>query len=246
MGVRARCCGRRMNQTTTTSAILIVDDDPDLTNTLAQQLQAAGYRPLVAHTGEDGVALALAATPDLVLLDIMLPGVGGLAVCRQLRSHSDVPILFLTALDDIDSVVAGLEAGGDDYLVKPYQMAELLARIMAHLRRRQWDKSSQRRLIFGNGELIINLDSRQVLVHNQEVSLTPREFDLLAMLARNAGRVLTTTELLLQAWGGTPHDPKDNIKPYIHYLRKKIEADPAAPRWIVTARGVGYRFVDPI
>ncbi len=227
-----------------TSTILIVDDDPDLTTTLVHQLQAAGYRTLTAHTGEDGITLALAAGPDLLLLDIMLPGLGGLAVCRRVRLHSDAPILFLTALDDIDSVVTGLEAGGDDYLVKPYQTAELLARIMAHLRRRRRDKHSQR-LVFGNGDLIIDFDSRQVLVDQQEVSLTPREFELLAMLARNAGRVLTTTDLILKAWGGTPYDPKDNIKPYIHYLRKKIERDPAAPRWIVTARGVGYRFVDP-
>lgn len=223
--------------------ILVVDDDVALTQTLAGRLRLAGYQTLAAHTAEDGLALMLSAEPDLILLDIMMPGMGGLALCRKIRERSDAPIVFLTALGDIESVVSGLEAGGDDYLVKPYQEPELLARIKAHLRRRQRNRTSPT-LVFGNGRLIIDLAARRVEAQGQEVGLTPREFDLLAMLAQNAGRVLTTSELILKAWGGTLYDPTDNIKPYIHYLRKKLEDDPAAPRWIVTARGVGYRFVD--
>ncbi len=223
--------------------ILVVDDDVALTQTVAAQLLEARYQVLAANTAEDGLILAFSAEPDLILLDIMMPNMGGLALCRKIRERSEAPILFLTALGDIESVVSGLEAGGDDYMVKPYQEAELLARIKAHMRRRSSNKSAQT-LVFGNGHLIIDLASRQVTLQGREVSLTPREFDLLAMLAQNAGRVLTTSELILKAWGGTLYDPTDNIKPYIHYLRKKLEDDPAAPRWIVTARGVGYRFVD--
>ncbi len=225
------------------TTILVVDDDLPLAETIVQLLEDEGYQPLVAHTAEDGLKLAIAAEPDLALLDIMIPDMGGLSVCQRIRERSDIPIIFLTALGDVDSVVHGLSVGADDYIIKPYQSEVLLARIKAQLRRIQRDTPHQpTRLIFGDGELLIDLPARYVEVNGQEVELTPREFDLLAVLVENAGRVITTTELIQTAWGAKFRDATDNIKPYIHYLRKKIETDPAAPRWILTARGVGYRF----
>ena len=225
------------------SQILVVDDDVSLVETIMQLLQDDGHQVLVAHTAEDGLKMAVSAEPDLILLDIMIPAMGGLEVCRRIRERSNVPIIFLTALGDVDSVVHGLNVGADDYLVKPYQPPELLARITAHIRRVQREAPvSPTTLTFSDGDFLIDLKSRRVEVYGESVDLTPREYDLLATLAQNAGRVITTTELIQTAWGPKFRDATDNIKPYIHYLRKKVEADPAAPRWIMTARGVGYRF----
>ena len=225
--------------------ILVVDDDIPLAETMTQLLQDDGHQVLVAHTAEDGLKMALSAEPDLALLDIMIPAMGGLEVCRRIRERSNMPVIFLTALGDVDSVVHGLNVGADDYLVKPYQPPELLARINAHLRRVQRDiPAAPSTLTFGNGDFVIDTKSRRVEVNGKLVDLTPREYDLLETLAQNAGRVITTTELIQTAWGPKFRDATDNIKPYIHYLRKKVETDPAAPRWILTARGVGYRFND--
>ena len=225
------------------SQILVVDDDVSLVETIMQLLQDDGYQVLVAHTAEDGLKMAVSAEPDLILLDIMIPAMGGLEVCRRMRERSNVPIIFLTALGDVDSVVHGLNVGADDYLVKPYKPPELLARITAHIRRVQREApASPTTLTFSDGDFIIDLKARRVEVYGESVDLTPREYDLLATLAQNAGRVITTTELIQTAWGPKFRDATDNIKPYIHYLRKKVEADSAAPRWIMTARGVGYRF----
>ncbi|MGB1252467.1 MAG: response regulator transcription factor [Candidatus Promineifilaceae bacterium] len=225
--------------------VLVVDDDVSLTETVVQLLEDDGHQMLVAHTAEDGVKLAISAEPDLVLLDIMIPTMGGLEACQRIRERSNIPIIFLTALGDVDSVVHGLSVGADDYLVKPYQPPELLARVMAHLRRGQREEpSAPNTLVFAGGDFRINLPSRQVNIYGKEIDLTPREFDLLATLVQNAGRVITTNELIQTAWGPKFRDATDNIKPYIHYLRKKIETDPARPHWILTARGVGYRFND--
>lgn len=223
--------------------ILVVDDDVRLTTTIEAILKEAGYAPLVAHTAEDGLRLAINREPDLALLDVMMPNMGGWELCRRLRDFSDMPIVFLTALSDVQDIVRGLELGADDYLVKPFKRPELLARIKAHLRRMPENKVPAE-LLFGEGELVIDLMKRGVSVRGEVVELTPREFDLLATLARHAGRVLTKEELLRQAWGLEDKDAQDNLKPYIHYLRKKIEQDSTSPRWILTARGVGYRFAD--
>lgn len=227
------------------SKILVVDDDVSLTDTIVQLLEENGLDPLVAHTAEDGLSLAMSAKPDLALLDIMIPTMGGLELCQRIRVSSSMPIIFLTALGETEQIVHGLGVGADDYLVKPYEPAVLLARVKAHLRRTQRVETTlPTRYEFGHGDLVIDIPSRRVLVEGVDVEMTPREFDLLAVLVRNAGRVITTTELIQTAWGARFRDATDNIKPYIHYLRKKIEKDPASPRWILTARGVGYRFMD--
>lgn len=224
--------------------ILVVDDDVVLTKTLEKILKDAQYTPLVAYTAEDGVRLAMSQPIDLILLDVMVPTMGGWEACRQIRLFSNQPIVFLTALGNVENVVYGLEMGADDYLVKPVDHAEFLARIYAHLRRMKKTSPALGRLEFGHGELIIDLATHLVVVQGKEVELTPREFDMLAVLVANAGRVITTSELVKQAWNMHDKGALDNAKPYIHYLRKKIEVDPAEPRWILTVRGIGYRFVD--
>lgn len=227
------------------SKILVVDDDISLAETITQLLQDDGHQVLMAHTAEDGLKMAVSAEPNLALLDIMIPAMGGLEVCRRIRERSNMPIIFLTALGDVDSVVHGLNVGADDYLVKPYQPPELLARINAHIRRAQREApSAPSTLSFSNGAFVIDMPARRVEVDGKVIDLTPREYDLLETLAQNAGRVITTAELIQTAWGPKFRDATDNIKPYIHYLRKKVERDPASPRWIMTARGVGYRFND--
>lgn len=226
------------------SRILVVDDDIPLTITLASLLGDAGFIVDTAHTAEDGLLLTRNLKPNLIILDIMVPVQGGLEICRQIRSFSDVPIVFLTALGDVNYVVRGLELGADDYIVKPFRSLELLARVKAHLRRAPEGDLEHPELIFGDGEIAIDRLARRVIVRGDETDLTPREYDLLVTLAESPGRVCTTGDLLRRAWGINEPEAGDNIKPYIHYLRKKIEEDPAAPRWILTVRGIGYRFAD--
>ncbi|PID86158.1 MAG: DNA-binding response regulator [Chloroflexi bacterium] len=221
--------------------ILVVDDDIPLTKSIIQILLAENYTPLAAYTAEDGVEIARQQNPDLALLDVMVPTMGGWEMCRRIRQFSDMPILFLTAMGSVENIVQGLEAGADDYMVKPFNSAELIARIMAHLRRTNAQSSSEEFLNFQEGNLIIDIPSRQVKVSGQEIKLTNREFQLLVVLAQNANKVVTTADLAVQAWQMNDQHGIDNIKPYIHYLRKKIEKDPAAPQWIHTIRGVGYR-----
>ena len=221
--------------------ILVVDDDIPLTKTIGQILRSADYIRLVAHTAEDGVNLARAKKPDLALLDIMVPTMGGWEMCRQIRSFSPMPIIFLTAMGSVENVVQGLEVGADDYIVKPFDSAEVLARIMALLRRITPPAPTAELFNFGNGDLIIDITAHQVTVNGDEKELTNREFELLVVLAKNAGTVVTTANLALEAWQLDDDQAIQNVKPYIHYLRKKIEADPASPRWIHTIRGVGYR-----
>ncbi len=224
--------------------ILLVDDDVPLSKAISRTLAAAGYQPLTAYTAEDGLQVALTQQPDLILLDIMIPTSGGWEVCRRIRElHGTIPIIFLTALGNTENVVYGFEAGADDYIIKPFEEAELLARVKAQLRRAQNSAPAQR-LVFGREEIVLDLRNRQVLVRGTAVDLTPREYELLVALATQAGRVIPSAELASRAWGMADSAGPDNLKPYIHYLRKKLELDPAAPRWIMTIRGVGYRFAE--
>jgi DNA-binding response OmpR family regulator len=226
------------------SRILIVDDDIALAKTIERILTDAGFGTILAYTAEEGLRSALSQRPDLVLLDVMVPQMGGWETCRRLRERSDIPIIFLTALAEVENVVRGLEMGADDYLVKPFKQLELVARVKAHLRRVQTTTRPSQKYVFGDGSLVVDLPAHRVKTNGREVELTPRESELLAALVGNAGRVVSTADLVWQAWGLKDVSAIDNIKPYIHYLRKKIEADPASPRWILTVRGVGYRFAD--
>jgi DNA-binding response OmpR family regulator len=226
-----------------THSILIVDDDVPLSKTIESILQTAGYQTLAAYTAEDGVSLARSQKPDLALLDVMIPAMGGWEMCRQIRAFTDMPIIFLTAMSSVENVVQGLETGADDYIVKPFDPAEMLARIMAHLRRAKPSANPDEHYNFGLGDLEIDVHSRSVRAYGKEITLTNREFQLLQTLAARAGKVITSSDLARSAWGMDDASAIDNIKPYIHYLRKKIEADPASPRWIQTVRGVGYRLL---
>ena len=223
--------------------ILVVDDDISLTKAIVQILTSADYIPLVAYTAEDGVALAQSKKPDLALLDVMVPTMGGWEMCREIRRFSDMPIIFLTAMGNVENVVQGLEVGADDYIVKPFDPAEVLARIMALLRRTTTQTNADDFFEFANGQLMIDMPAHQVTVNGEVKELTNREFDLLLVLAKNANKVVTTADLAMQAWQFEDEHAIHNVKPYIHYLRKKLEADPADPRWIRTIRGVGYRLL---
>ncbi len=221
--------------------VLVVDDEKTTVNLIAILLERRDFDVIKAYSAEEGLRMAYKHQPDIVLLDIMMPDMDGWEVCRRLREMSDVPILFLTARADIKDVVDGLNMGADDYIIKPYDNDELVARIRAHLRRAPRNDMSEE-LTFDNGDFRINFMNREVYVRNEIKHLTPKEFNLLGVLVRNAGRVVNRRELVTQAWGDEYSDAIDSLKLYIHYLRQKVEIDPTRPDYILTSRGVGYRF----
>jgi len=223
--------------------ILVIDDEDVTVSLITYVLEKKGYEVIKALRAEDGLRKAYRTHPDLILLDVMMPDMDGWEVCRRLRELSDVPIVFLTAKDDVKDVVKGLEMGADDYMVKPYENDELVARVRAHLRRAP-KASVAEELAFDAGNFRINFISREVRVRGTPVHLTPKEFNLLGVLARSAGRVITRSELVREAWGPEYGDAIDSLKLYIHYLRQKIEKDPQNPEYILTSRGVGYRFAN--
>ena len=223
--------------------ILVIDDEETTVQLIGILLERRGYEVIKALRAEDGLRKAYRSQPDLVLLDIMMPDMDGWEVCKRLRDMSDVPIVFLTARGEVRDVVRGLEMGADDYIVKPYDNEELVARVRAHLRRSPRPNMSEE-LVFNGGDFRINFMNREVRVRNEIKHLTPKEFSLLGVLVRNAGRVVTRAELVTEAWGEEYADAIDSLKLYIHYLRQKLEANPDRPEYIMTLRGVGYRFVD--
>ncbi len=223
--------------------ILVIDDEETTVQLISIVLERRGYEVIKAFRAEDGLRKAYRTHPDLVLLDIMMPNMDGWEVCRRLRELSDVPIIFLTARSEIRDVVKGLEMGADDYIVKPYDNDELVARVRAHLRRAPAPSVSEE-LVFDGGNFRINFLNREVRVNDDLVHLTPKEFKLLAVLVRNAGRVIPRTELVKEAWGPEYADATDSLKLYIHYLRQKVEPDPHNSAYILTSRGVGYRFAN--
>jgi len=222
--------------------ILIIDDDEKLTRLVQLFLGQHGYEVHTAASGLEGLQMAYDLHPDLVVLDIMMPGMDGWVVCNRLRDVSDVPIIMLTAKDGERNIVEGLESGADDYVVKPFSMSELLARIRALLRRASQDSRVEEMKVFDNGELVINFSKREIVVRGQSVNLTPTEFELLSCLVKNEGRVLPHTVLLRQVWGDEYVGETQYLKLYIRYLRQKIERDASNPEYILTEWGVGYRF----
>jgi two-component system KDP operon response regulator KdpE len=223
---------------------LIIDDDRDLSVMLEAQLKRMNYHIVVASSGREGLQKAYQVRPDLIVLDIMMPGMDGFEVCRRLRELSNVPIIMLTARSMKGDIVRGLETGADDYLTKPFSSAELDARIQALLRRsgNGNGRSRSRSSFYSNGHLSIDFDRRFVTVRGERIDLTPTEFKLLSCLVRNEGRVLPHRYLLTEVWGPDYADEVDYVKLYIRYLRLKIEDDPSDPAYIQTEWGVGYRF----
>lgn len=222
--------------------VLVVDDEEPMLRFIETLLVRKGFEVVKAYTGEDALRKAYKHQPDAVLLDVYIPGMDGWEICRRLREMSDVPILFLSSHNDVNDVVRALESGADDYIVKPFDNEELVARIRAHLRRAP-RAPSQEELVFNDGDFRVNFLNREVYVRNTLCHLTPKEFNLLGVLVRNAGRVVTRDELVRLAWGEEYSDAVESLKLYIHYLRQKLEVDPDRPTYIITSRGVGYRFM---
>ncbi len=224
--------------------ILAIDDDKGLLRLVSMALKAHGFQVEAAGSGEVGLELFNQSPADLVILDVMMPeGMDGHSVCRELRKHSTVPILFLTAMGQINDRVEGLMLGADDYIVKPFNIQELIARIEAILRRaRMPQKAPPNILRFVQGALIINRETFQVFVDGDEVKLTPTEYELLLYLAEHAGQVFSVKALYNGVWSyDSEADPK-TVRWYIWKLRQKIEPDPSTPQFILTEIGVGYRF----
>ena len=221
--------------------ILVVDDEPRVINLVREVLGATGFEVITAFNGERGVELAALEQPDLVLLDIILPGaLDGYQVARRLREFSDVPIIMLTAKVLEVNLLRGFEVGADDYITKPFSSKELLARIHALLRRSQKRKSRDGTGEIVCGDLRIDLARRLVSVGEREIYLTPTEYSLLHELAVHPNQVLFHDHLLTAVWGAEYRNDVDYLRSYIHFLRKKIEVDPANPKVIQSSRGVGY------
>ena len=220
--------------------ILVVDDEPQLTRVLRTGLSSHDYEVRVAADGLSALETFGDWHPDLVVTDLAMPNMDGLELCRKLRAISTVPILVLSARGDEKTKVEALDLGADDYITKPFGIEELLARVRAGLRRVQAVSSTE--TVFTTGELHIDLETRLVTAGDREVRLTPKEFDLLLHFIRNPGKVLTHRALLAAVWGGNYVEQNEYLRVFVRQLRKKIEADPAAPRYILTEPWVGYRF----
>jgi two-component system KDP operon response regulator KdpE len=220
--------------------ILVVDDEPQILRSLRTTLASHGYDVQTAATGEEALAAVDGRLPDLVVLDLVLPGLSGLEVCRRLRARSSLPILVLSARGDERDKVAALDLGADDYLTKPFGVNELLARIRAALRRAVGARGPS--AVVEAGALRVDFDRRQVTLDGVEVRLTPTEFDLLKVLVANAGRVLTHGYLLRTVWGPEYEGESQLLRVFIGQLRRKVERDPSRPQHILTDPGVGYRF----
>jgi two-component system KDP operon response regulator KdpE len=219
--------------------ILVVDDEPQIRRVMRSTLSAQGYVITEAKSGEEGIESVRKERPDLVLLDMNMPGMGGIEACREIRRASDAPIIMLTVRKAERDKVAALDAGADDYVVKPFGFEELLARIRAALRRHS---TADPIPAFSSPELDIDFEARKVIVRGDLVHLTPKEYDVLKHLVASCGRPLTHRRLLQSAWGPDYGDETESLRVVINQLRKKIETNPARPKYILTEPWIGYRF----
>jgi two-component system KDP operon response regulator KdpE len=222
--------------------ILIVDDDPSLLELAQYNLEAEGYRVIMAKDGVEGLRLAYAKRPDLLILDVMMPKMDGYQVCQRVREMSDVPIIMLTARGREEDIIKGLDLGADDYLTKPFRVGELLARVRATLRRSRTESFLSDEVTYSDNYLSVDLASRRVMVKGELVKLTPTEYKLLAVLIRNKGRVVEFRQLLENVWGFEYVDEVDYLRVYIWHLRRKIEPDPKKPSYLLSELNLGYRF----
>ncbi|HOG47307.1 MAG TPA: response regulator transcription factor [Anaerolineae bacterium] len=220
--------------------ILVIDDDRSFLEAIKQAFLTDNYELMTASSGRDGLQQALAFHPDLIILDVMMPEMDGWEVCRRLRELTNIPLMFLTAKEGEDNIVRGLLLGGDDYLAKPVRVAELRARVDALLRRADAGRPSFHVPAYDDGELYVDLTQPRVLLRGRLLDLTPQEYRVLAILAQNAGQVVTYGELLRRAWGPDLANMEGYVHLYVCYLRGKLEDDPAQPRRILNKRGVGY------
>jgi two-component system, OmpR family, KDP operon response regulator KdpE len=223
--------------------ILVVDDERQITRVLTRGLNANGYEVHVANDGELALQTFKDWPPDLVITDLAMPNMGGLELCRKVRQFSEVPIIVLSVKGEEQSKIAALDAGADDYVTKPFGIEELLARVRANLRRASLTNESTKTELTA-GDFSVRLEERKVTIRGQEVHLTPKEYDLMVYLLRHPGKVLTHHALLGAVWGGEYTEQMEYLRVFIGQLRKKIEVDPANPRYILTEPWIGYRF-DP-
>jgi two-component system alkaline phosphatase synthesis response regulator PhoP len=222
------------------TTILVIEDDRALREGLVLNFELHGYQVNAAADGEEGMQKAFDLRPDLIVLDIMLPGWSGLDILAELRDHNEnVPVLILSARGTTDNKVEGLNIGADDYLAKPFELSELLARVEAMLRRRSVDRTAEPPLTFGR--VVLDRDNRRVTVRGAEVAMSAREFDLLCFLALIPGRPRTREEILNHVWGWDFEGSPRTVDNFIRSLRRKLEPDPSHPRHILTAHGVGYK-----
>ena len=222
--------------------VLIIEDELSFSEAITFLLKKEGFEVSVANNGQDGINLFNKEGADLILLDLMLPGVSGTEVCRQIRLKSQVPIIMLTARDtEIDKVV-GLELGADDYVTKPYSARELIARINAVLRRASTSSDAIEQGVLASGPIKLDIDRHVMTLNNMPISLPLKEFELLEFLMRNSGRVLTRVQLIDRVWGSDYFGDTKTLDVHIKRLREKIEKDPANPVLIQTVRGLGYKF----
>ena len=226
-------------------SILLVDDDPQLIRLVRANLESAGYRVLAAMDSHSALELVEKETLDLIILDIMLPEIEGYELCQRIREFASTPIIMLTAkVEDVDKV-KGLKSGADDYITKPFNVQELLARIEAVLRRTKFSEEVKTPPAFTCGDICVNFAQRRVTVRGQEVALTLTEYKLLSQLVSNVGRVMLHRELLTRVWGAEYQDELEYLRAYIRHLRQKIEDDPHQPKYILSKPGIGYIFIRP-
>jgi DNA-binding response OmpR family regulator len=224
--------------------VLVVDDEPRMVRFIRLNLEQDGFEVVEACSGMEALTQLRTTMPDLVLLDVMLPDIDGFETLRMIREFSQVPILMVTAKGEEDDRVRGLERGADDYITKPFSPRELSSRIRAVLRRNEMPRSVLHEPVIVDDRLTIDFDRREVSVEGKLVILRPTEYRLLYHLVQNAGRVVAHDQLLAKVWGYEYREETHYLRLYVNYLRQKLEKDPANPKYILTERGVGYRFVD--
>jgi len=223
--------------------ILVIDDEPQILRALRTILAARHFRVITASRGEEGLALAATQSPDVIILDLSLPDMDGIEVCARLREWTHVPIIILSVRDSERDKVAALDKGADDYLTKPFGIEELLARIRVALRHSLQSEMNKPKAIIMAGPIIIDLVQHVVTRDGEEVKLTATEFNLLAYLASNAGRVLTHQGILTHVWDAADAERVEYLRVYMRQLRKKLEADPDHPEYLITEPGIGYRLI---
>jgi len=223
---------------------LIVEDDKQIRSFISFSLKSKQYRSVQATTGKEAINLIVAQNPQIMILDLGLPDMDGLDIIKQVRSFSDMPIIVVSARDQDSEKIEALDAGADDYLTKPFSINELLARLRVILRRINKKEENRAEDIYRVGDLEVNLERHVVLLSESEIHFTPMEFDVLALLIRNAGKVLTHSYIIKEVWGSYLESDTQSLRVFMANIRRKLEKDPAKPRYIITEVGIGYRFAD--
>jgi len=224
--------------------ILVVDDEPRMIGFIRMNLELENYQVLEAHNGQEALEVIRTQLPDIVLMDVMMPKLDGYETLKMLREFSSIPVVMLTAKGEEEDIVHGLELGADDYIPKPFSPRELSSRVKAVLRRSDMPSTSEKAVLKIDPRLSVDFNRREVLVNNEHIKLRPTEYRMLYHLIENAGWTIPHEQILAKVWGYEYRDESHYVRLYVNYLREKIEEDPSKPKYILTERGVGYRFID--